>query len=456
MTLLADVWELLAGTRELPAPLARIGSSNVLPATLPVTKLATTSVAASLLAASAVSARRNQEYARAVTLDTRHVATAFHSERHARVNGAPAGASFAPLSRFWPASDGWIRTHANYPWHERRLLSVLDCDSEPEVVGAVIKRWPAAELEEAIFAARGCAAMVREPEEWLAHTQGRAVTELPLVTMERVGDAPSRSRPASPGAMDGVRVLDLTRAIAGPVCTRTLAAHGADVLRLDSPFLPELDQQWIDSNPGKRSALVDFASDVGRATLDRLLGDVDVVVAGYRPGALERFDLTPDQLARRHPGVVLVTLCAWGDRGPWAERRGFDSLVQAVSGIARVEVGGRDEPGVLPAQALDHATGYLAAAAAMAGLVHQMTDGGTWHARLSLAQTAGWLLRAPRADRDATTSTWDATRYVVYLPRATDVVSLVAPPGMLGGERLAWPSAPPAPGADSPEWRRNP
>ena len=240
------------------------------------------------------------------------------------------------------------------------------------------------------------------------------------------------------------------------MCTRTLAAHGADVLRLDSPNLPELEQQWTDSNPGKRSAHVDFATSEGRATLDRLLDTADVVVAGYRPGALERFGLAPDQLSRRDRDVVLVTLCAWADRGPWAERRGFDSLVQAASGIARFEAGERSEPGVLPAQALDHATGYLAAAAAMIGLVRQMTDGGTWHARLSLAQTAARLLRMPRTDSGASSagSDGDVEPYLVQMPRGSDMVILVAPPGRLGERRLAWPSAPPAPGADAPEWRR--
>jgi crotonobetainyl-CoA:carnitine CoA-transferase CaiB-like acyl-CoA transferase len=456
LTLLAEVWELLAGTRELPAEAVVTESSDLLPATLPVAELATSAVLASLLAASQLAAERNHEPASAVTLDARHAAAAFHSERHARVNGVPVGASFAPLSRFWPTADGWIRTHANYAWHEQRLLSVLGCASDPEVVGAAIGRWRAAELEEAIFAANGCAAMAREPEEWLVHPQGRLVSDMPLVVMGRAGAASARTRAASGGAMDGVRVLDLTRAIAGPVCTRTLAAHGADVLRLDSPNLPELEQQWIDSNPGKRSAQVDFATAEGRATLDRLVDTADVVVVGYRPGALERFGLAPDQLSRRDRGVVLVTLCAWADRGHWAERRGFDSLVQAASGIARVEAGARNEPGVLPAQALDHATGYLAAAAAMAGLLRQMTQGGTWHARLSLAQTAAGLLRMPRTDPGAssTGADWDVEPYVVQMPRGSDVVTLVVPPGTLGERRLAWPSAPPAPGADSPEWRR--
>jgi crotonobetainyl-CoA:carnitine CoA-transferase CaiB-like acyl-CoA transferase len=453
VTLLVDVWELLAGSRELPTAFVVDGSRDILPAALPVGELAIEAVGASLLAASALAAHRNGGAPATASVDTAHVAAAFQSERHARVNGEPAGASFAPLSRFWRASDGWIRTHANYPWHEQRLLSVLGVGPEPDTVAKAIAEWHAEELEAAVFSAGGCAAVVRDPEQWVAHPQGASASRLPLIELGRVGDGPPWTGAQSTKALDGVRVLDLTRVIAGPVCTRTLAAHGADVVRVDSPQLPELDGAWIDANPGKRSVLVDFATDEGRAILDRLLEDVDVVVVGYRPGALARFGLTADELAGRHPGVVLVTLCAWGDRGPWAERRGFDSLVQSASGIARREAVGRDEPGALPVQALDHATGYLAAAAAMAGLLRQSRDGGTWHTRLSLAQTAAWLLRAPEPLPGAAASPSDSTPFVVELARGTDVVSLVAPPGMLGGEHLAWPSAPSVPGGDAPEWR---
>jgi CoA-transferase family III len=453
VTALREVWQLLTGSRALPVEPTFVGPDNVFASVLGVSELALTSVAASLVAASSLSAARADGRLLPVSLETCHVATAFHSERHARVNGQRAAPGFAPLSRFWPASDGWIRTHANYPWHETRLLSVLGVDADVDAVGAAIAKWDAAELEEAIFAANGCAAKVREPAAWDAHPHGTFIRNLRLLSLDRVGDMPARQKPASRRAMDGVRVLDLTRVIAGPVCTRTLAAHGADVLRIDSPSLPELDSQWIDSTPGKRSASLDFTTDAGRSALERLLDRVDVVVSGYRPGALDPFGLGPVQLAREHPGVILVTLSAWGDRGPWGGRRGFDSLVQAASGIACVEAGDDPQPGVLPAQALDHATGYLAAAATMAALTRQAAEGGTWHARLSLAQTAAWLLRAPRPSAVAAPPTWDPASYVVDLPRGTDVLSLVAPPGMLGGERLEWPSAPPESGADPPEWR---
>lgn len=452
-TFVDDVWACIRGDDLPRATFEHTGGDGALAARLPVADMAAGAVAASLLAASALLAQRNAEPVGTVWLDTDHVAAAFRSERHARVDGRPVGASFAPLSRFWTARDGWIRTHANYAWHEARLLSVLGCGADVDAVARAIEGWRAADLEEAIFAANGCAGMVRDVDEWTSSRQGRAVGALPLLTLERVGNGEPRVLPPSDDAAGGVRVLDLTRVVAGPVGTRTLAAHGADVLRVDSPRLPELDQQWIDSNPGKRSTLLDFATDDGARTLRRLLTGADVVVVGYRPGSLARFGLSPDALASVHPGVVLVTLSAWGEGTSWATRRGFDSLVQSVSGIARVEADG-DDPGVLPAQALDHATGYLIAAAAMAALSLQARDGGTWHARFSLAQTAAWLLRAPPRERALPPSSRsDPSPFMVDLHRGDDVVSLVSPPGMLGGRALAWPSAPPARGADEQEWR---
>jgi len=451
------VWELLGGDHLPRAPHSLVGEhvAGLLPATLPVAQFATTAVAASLLGAAALVSVRGDGVTPPTSVEARHVAVAFRSERYTRVNGEPVGASFAPLSRFWRTRDGWIRTHANYPWHEQRLLSVLGCapGSEPSAVARAIEPWRAVELETAIFDANGCAGAVREADAWSQEEQGEAVAREPLLTIERMSDAPPRVRDPASGAATGVRVLDLTRAIAGPVCTRTLAAHGADVLRVDSPSLPELDQQLIDANPGKRSALVDFGTADGRATLQRLLDGADVVVMGYRPGALTRFGLAPDALAAAHPGVVVVTLSAWGETTPWAGRRGFDSLVQSASGIARVEAGDRDEPGVLPAQALDHGTGYLAAAASLCALARQHREGGSWHARLSLAQTAAHLLGAPRNPEPSGSTDDDVTPYMVEMARGDDVVSLVAPPGMLGGVALEWPAPPPRRGADPPEWR---
>ena len=247
---------------------------------------------------------------------------------------------------------------------------------------AAIAGREAVELETTLHAAGGVAAAVRTAARWRAV----AGPPPPLVERRELG-------PAAPRPVRRLRVLDLTRVIAGPVATRTLAAHGADVLRLDAPHLPEIPLQAWDMLPGKRSALVDLGDAEAR---ERLLAEADVVVTGYRPGALDRFGLAPEALAERYPGLVVVTLSAWGHEGPWSTRRGFDSLVQAACGIA-VDEGKPDAPGALPAQVLDHATGYLAAAGALLAVEQQRRGGGSHHVRFSLAGTAAWLQSLPRA-----------------------------------------------------------
>jgi hypothetical protein len=297
---LPEVWAALGGTADDLHRLTVTGPPAVLRSAFPVTAAAAAAVGASLLAATVGSGR-------AVGLDTRGLAVAVRSERHLRRDGESPGSPFDPLSAFHRTADGWVRLHANYPWHRAAALSVLGC-VEAHAPAAIAERR-AVELEDALHAAGGVGAAVRTEAEWLA--EGPAPS---LVENRGLGPAPPRPvrRP---------RVLDLTRVIAGPVATRTLAAHGADVLRLDPPDRPEIPMQAWDTLPGKRSALLDLRSH--RAALEELLAEADVVVGGYRPGALDAFGLAPESLAERHPGLVVVTLSAWGHRGRWAGRRGF-------------------------------------------------------------------------------------------------------------------------------------
>jgi crotonobetainyl-CoA:carnitine CoA-transferase CaiB-like acyl-CoA transferase len=317
-----------------------------------------------------------------------------------------------------------------------------------------VSRWPSVQLENAIFEAGGCAGAVRTPEEWRAHPQGVVVDAMPLLEMQPVGSAPARLPDPPPDCAlpaSGLRVLDLTRVIAGQVCTRTLGALGADVLRIDSPHLPEMATQRVDSFAGKRSAFLDLRQMPDRARFDALLAEADVVVQGYRPGAMARLGLDPAALIARHPGLIVVSLSAWAERGPWTERRGFDSLVQAASGIAVCEAGPDLQPGALPAQLLDHVTGYLAAAAALVALGSRQVLGRGWHARVSLAQTAAWLLRQPARTKHAVTEI-DPTPYQNELDTPGDPIKLIAPPGRLDGRALRWPGPPAVYGADLAYW----
>ncbi|WP_149551122.1 CoA transferase [Streptomyces marokkonensis] len=393
MTDTASVWSALGGDPALLQRLTAVERPGVLGARLPVREAARACAGACALAAAELGARRTDGGGvPAVRVDDGAVATAFTSERHLRIDGRTPE-TFAPLSRFWRTADGWVRTHANYPHHRARLLAALGVAEDPDAVAAALAERSAAEIEETVSAAGGLAVALRTPGEWAAHGQGAAVRGRPLVERARLDSAPARvltrvgRDPLLPAA--GLRVLDLTRVIAGPVATRTLALLGADVLRVDSPGLPEIPDQHADTGFGKRSALLDLGAD--RETLEELLGSADVVVTGYRPGALDRFGLTPGALAARRPGVVVAELSAWGAYGPWGGRRGFDSLVQVATGIAVFE-GAQGRPGALPAQALDHGTGYLLAAGVLRALTEQTDEGGSRLVRVALARTAGWLL----------------------------------------------------------------
>ncbi|MFJ8502381.1 CoA transferase [Streptomyces avermitilis] len=391
-------WAALGGDPALTERVSTVVRDGALEARLPVRELARACVAACALAAAELGARRAERAnVPGVRVDDGAVATAFVSERHLLVDGR-APVTFAPLSRFWRTADGWVRTHANYPHHRERLLSALKLPEDPGAVAAALAERSAGEIEEAVYGAGGLAVALRTPEEWARHEQGVEVAARPLVERQRPGGVRAR-RPAAPSGgpllpAAGLRVLDLTRVIAGPVATRTLALLGADVLRVDSPRLPELMDQHADTGFGKRSAKVGLGTD--RRTFEELLATADVVVTGYRPGALDRFGLSPEALAERRPGLVVAQLSAWGAYGPWAERRGFDSLVQVATGIAAIEGSGQ-EPGALPAQALDHGTGYLLAAAVLRSLTEQLADGETRFVRLALARTAGWLLEGRAA-----------------------------------------------------------
>ncbi len=323
-------------------------------------------------------------------IDPTAVAISYTSDRWLRIDGR-APVSFAPLSAFFAVRDGWVRTHANYPHHRRALTVALGLPDDADVaeVSAALARHTGASASAAVTARGGlCVPVLTEDPAADAVLRRR-----PLVEVGRVADAPVRARPTpEPGApLRGVRVLDLTRVIAGPVATRTLALWGADVLRIDPPGLPELPAQHLDTGHGKRSALLDLSDATGAARFSALMARADIVVLGYRPAALARLGLSPAELVGRHPGLIVVQLDAWGD----PQRRGFDSLVQAASGIAILEAAG-DRPGALPAQALDHSAGYLLASAAIDLLLRRASEGGSWLARTSLRRIAAELLGLPR------------------------------------------------------------
>ena len=375
--------------------------------------------------------------------DPDRIAAAYRSDRHLLVDGV-APDVWSPLSRFWQVTDGWVRTHGNYPHHAAALRAGLGLppDAGADEVGERLAARTADAATASIVRAGGLCAPVRREDR----SRDDALRGHPLVETTRVAHSPARPlRPASPAApLAGVRVVDLTRVIAGPVATRTLAVAGADVLRIDPPHLPEPEWQHLDTGHGKRSALLDVAFD--RPRLDALLADAEVVVLGYRPAALAHLGLTPGSLAGRHPHLVIAQLSAWpGDDSP----RGFDSLVQAESGISWLESSDRATPGALPAQALDHSAGYLLAAAVIGALRRRAEEGGGWLVRTSLRRVAAELLGMPRSAEPAEQATAPVRtqEFEVAGQRVTTVAPAVRWPGSPDSFR-----APRRWGADPAAW----
>ena len=375
------------------------GDEPALPSSFAVGTAAQVGIAAAALAAAQLWQLRGGQRQR-VVVAMRDAALECRSERYLRVDGRPMAEFRDRIAGVYRCGDGrWIRLHTNFPHHRDGILALLECTGERADVERALQRWSALDFEERAAGAGLPTAVSRSFAEWEAHEQAAAVAPLPLVGIERIGDAPPRSLPPGRGPLDAVRVLDLTRVIAGPVCTRVLAGHGADVLLVTAAHLPAIEPLVIDTGRGKLSCRIDLREPAGRDRLRALLREADVLVAAYRPGALDALGFGAADLVRLRPGLVCVSLSAWGQAGPWAGRRGYDSLVQMATGLddAEAAAAGADQPKPLPAQILDHASGQLMAFGAMAALRRRAIEGGSWHVRVSLARTAHWLAALGRA-----------------------------------------------------------
>jgi crotonobetainyl-CoA:carnitine CoA-transferase CaiB-like acyl-CoA transferase len=353
------------------------------------------------------------------------------------------------VSGDYQGADGWIKIHANYPHHAAAAARALDVPEERDAFAAAIAARPVRETEDAVHAAGGVAAAMRTAQEWAAHPAGQAVRTIPLVDVAPIASSAPEPLPPGPRPLSGVRVLDLTHVIAGPLCGRTLAAHGAEVLHIGAAHLPILPPLQLDHGFDKRDAFVDLRTEAGRTTFRELVAGADIMIGSYRPGALARLGFGPAELAELRPGIITVELSAWGHAGPWRERRGFDSLVQMACGIAAEPLGTKPSP--LPAQVLDHATGWLAAGAAITGLRRRAVEGGSWRIRLALARTAAWFtdlgrlpVEGPEAD--------DPADLLSEIDSFAGKLRYIRVPGELPGAPPGWRHGARQPGSDQPAW----
>jgi crotonobetainyl-CoA:carnitine CoA-transferase CaiB-like acyl-CoA transferase len=370
----------------------------------------------------------------------------------------------------YPTADGrWIHLHGGFPHLADGLLELLSLPpgalDDRGAVAEAVALWHGEELEESVADAGLCAALVRSPVEWGVHPQGAHLASLPAVTIERLGDEPQRTRRRRVRGpyvdrsrpLDGVRVLDQTRVLAGPTCGRTLASLGAEVLRIGAPRLPSIEPFVIDTGHGKRNAIVDLATSDGASAFAALVSGADVVVQGYRQGALDRYGASPAELVAMRPGVVVVQITCYGSTGPWATRAGWEQLAQSATGMSWDE-GAEDSsgcrvPAQVPAAVCDYTTGYLAAAGVIAALRRRDAEGGSWLVRASLAQTAMWIqgaghvadLRRPSgldrtiADLDATDTVWGLLHHLPpVLGLSATPCRWDRPPEPLGSSPALW------------------
>ncbi|MEJ8856808.1 CoA transferase [Variovorax robiniae] len=363
------------------------------------------------------------------------------------------------FSGLYRCADGHVRVHANFAHHREGALRLLGldpataqrADAEQAMLG-----WRALDFEEAAAQRKLVATALRRFDEWDATPQGRAIAAQPLFTIERIGDAPPLALPPlreDQRPLTGLRVLDLTRILAGPVGGKALAAHGADVMLVNSPNLPNISA-IADTSRGKLSAHVDLQTDAGRDAMRRLVADAHVFVQGYRPGGLRSLGFGPDDLARLRPGIVCVSLTAYGTQGAWAGRRGFDSLVQTAMGFnhAEGEAAGDGKPRPMPMQILDEATGYLMAFGAAAAMARQQREGGSWHVQVSLAQTGQWLRSLGRVPDGLSAARQDVTAQVETTDSGFGRLAALRHSARLSRTPAAWtrPSMPP--GTHPPAW----
>ncbi|WP_029585180.1 CoA transferase [Bradyrhizobium sp. URHD0069] len=391
--ILADIWTSAAGDPSALDTVTLTGEEPQLPSSFRLAAAAQVSVAAAGLAAAQIWKLRSGQ-SQDVAVDMPHAIVECRSERYLRVDGKPPPPAWDAIAGIYQTRDQrFVRLHTNFPHHRDAVCELLNCKPERDDVQAALMQWDGEAFETAAYAGGCVVALMRSHHEWSDLPHAKALAALPPISIEKIGEAAPKPWPVGDRPLAGVRVLDLSRVIAGPVAGRTLAVHGADVLLISGPDLPVIPWLTIDNGRGKLTSFVELKSEQGRGVLRDLLAQADVFSQGYRPSALASLGFSPQDAARISPGIVYLSLSAYGHAGPWAERRGFDSLVQTATGFNHAEgqAAGIEGPKELPAQMLDHATGYLMAFGAMMAKARQSREGGSWHVRVSLAQTGRWL-----------------------------------------------------------------
>ena len=460
------IWSSLGLPAEALQALHLTGRGLGLPSSFKIGELAQTSIALSALTAALIHSIRNRSRVPSVTVPLQHAVIEFKSEQLYTLNGKPMTAPWGPIGGLHKAADGYVRIHDIFPNHREGTLRLLGCPitaTRADVAKAVLQ-WNAVELETKAFENNIVISALRSYEKWDALPQAKAISNFPI-TIRKIAPGPPGLPPhleaGSGRSLRGLKVLELSRVIAAPVSGKTLAAHGADVLWVTSPSLPDLPALDRDLARGKRTAHLDLMSETDQSRLRELAKDADVFIQGYRPGSLAKRGFSLDDLASLHPGIIYGSMSAYGPEGPWSNNRGFDSLVQTCSGmnVSEAEHFGEGEGArPTPCQALDHAAGYFLAAGISAALYKRATEGGSYAVDVSLAGTMKYLRSLGQYEGKTGFDCWNPSKpeeVEEYLEtRDTDFGELkaVKHSAAVEGAMPGWDVMPKPLGSDRAEW----
>lgn len=398
-----------------------------------------------------------------IAIDARKTAAGLGSSRYLQ-NQGPDGAfrtivnenheKMIKITQPWPTRDGrWVLPHFGLPNLQARMTKLLDCEPTPESVSRAVAKWDALDLEAAIDAARVCGGMVRTNAEWLAGEHGKVLAAKPIVEIIKIGDSEPEPLPEGGRPLSGIRALDLTRILAGPIAARTLAENGADVLMVAAEGVPQIAEHVMDTSHGKRSCYLDLKTADGAARLKALVRDADVFSQGYRPGVLAALGFAPETLAEIRPGIICCSISCYGADGPFSHRGGWEQVAQTMTGIC--QEGSPERPKLLPAAACDYTTGYLGAYGILLALARRAKEGGSYHVRVSLCQSGMFVYRQGKTEAvdpdiglsDAELDTMRITSHPAYGP-----LRHLGPILQMSETQPHWTRPSPVLGGDKPEW----
>ena len=398
-----------------------------------------------------------------VAIDVRHAAATCQSSKLMRkavpgggwkVVQSPSMEHMRSITQPWRTKDGrWYLPHFNLPHLHDRVIGVLKCESNPDAVAKAVAQWDSHDLEEAVAKARACGSIIRSHAEWLQHPHGRMLSGKPLVEITKIGYSDPVPFPKGGRPLAGIKVLDLTRILAGPIAARTLAEHGADVLMVTAQHLPQVPEHVMDTSHGKRSCFLDFNNPDDVATVRKLARGADVFSQGYRPGIMDKHGLSPEQLAKERPGIIYLSISCYGHGGPFTNRGGWEQIAQCTTGICLDN--GDERPKLLPASACDYTTGYNGAYGVLLALARRAREGGSYHVRVSLCRSGMYIYQRghvdyPKPDMGLDQSELD--EIMIETKGGHGTLKHLGPVLKLSDSKPYWDKPSPVLGSSQPEW----